>query len=81
YNYQLVVFTRMFLIDPSLSKLLNREREAGIGEAPRYGLTTGDFPDWPIQSPSGFLLDRFIAGSESLKGTEAASLWQLLVLV
>jgi hypothetical protein len=81
YNYQLVVFTRMFLIDSSLYSGLNADSQATIGEAPRYGILPGDFPDWAIESPSGFLLDRFIAGSDTLTGTEAESLWQLLVLV
>ena len=82
YNFQLVLFTRSVLIDDELYSSLNEDAEATIGPGQRYRLQVGEFPDWEIQSPTGFLLDRFMAMHERDDSeTEAESLWQLLVLI
>lgn len=46
----------------------------------RYGLLPGSFPEKPIESPVGFLLDRFVAKTPE-ESIAFASVWQLLLLV
>lgn len=81
-SYRLVVFTRLVLIEDDLYAELNYDSQTVPGPSPRYRVEVGDFPSWNVESPTGFLLDRFIASSDpEAPGVEYESLWQLLILI
>ncbi|MET4167307.1 MULTISPECIES: hypothetical protein [Gordonia] len=81
YNYLLSIFAREFLVTENLYSRLNADSQTAAGPPPRYRIQPGEFPDWSIQSPSGFLLDRFQSFTQEPEDAEAESLWQLLVLI
>jgi hypothetical protein len=73
-----------FFYDAALNAALVRDETATIGENGRtYALTTGDYRGEVIESPVGFLLDRFEAYSDQAgsDGAEYESVWQLLQLI
>jgi hypothetical protein len=80
-SYPLVRWARRFLVSGQLHAVLSHDDQRAIG--PRaYALDPWDFPDVTIQSPSGFLLDRYrtMVRAHENEGLEGDSLWQLLVL-
>lgn len=81
YNFHLSIFAREFLVTENLYSQLNADSQTVAGPPPRYRIRPGEFPDWAIESPSGFLLDRYQSYIREPKDAEAESLWQLLVLI
>lgn len=81
-SYLNVEFTRTVLIDDAVYARLTTDDQVVPGEPPQYRLIVGEFPEARIESPTGFILDRYrMIGATLATETEAASLWQLLVLV
>jgi hypothetical protein len=73
-----------FFYDAALNAALVRDAAATVGENGRtYALSVGDYRGEIIESPVGFLLDRFDAYSDQAgsDGAEYESVWQLLQLI
>jgi hypothetical protein len=80
-SYYIVCLARAIFHDNRLhSKLLADDLAAPGKPGKRYALEAGDFPDKVIESPVGFLLDRFAVGTPEER-IAFASVWQLLILV
>lgn len=78
YSFQLVPFTRTFLIDPELNSRLSFDPLTSNGQ--RYGFREGEFSASPLASPTAFLLDRYEHAHTEREPADLASLWQLLML-
>lgn len=82
-SYDLVRFTTLFLIDQSIHSALVKDGQAIADADRRYEFDPGYYPDETIESPVGFLFDRFprLSVRGSTGDVEYESLWQMLVLV
>lgn len=78
YSFQLVPFTRHFLIDPELSEKLSFDPLTS--EAQRFSFREGEFSSVGLSSPTAFLLDRYEHAQSESDPADLASLWQLLML-
>lgn len=78
YSFQLVPFTRRFLIDPELNQKLTFDPLTSDGQ--QYAFREGEFSSVPLVSPTAFLLDRYEHAHNEKDPADFASLWQLLML-
>ncbi|WP_344778497.1 hypothetical protein [Nocardioides panacisoli] len=80
--FPLVRWTKQFLISSELHAKLAHDELRVAGER-AYPIDPWEFPDSRIESPTGFLLDRFRRMTRAYENDrlESDSLWQLLVLI
>lgn len=79
-SYELVIFANFFLIDRDIYSALVEDDQAVPGSGHRYRLDVGEFPKQPIDSPTGFLLDR-LSTIASERTIQFETLWEFLLLV
>lgn len=81
FSYELVIFTKTFLIDTRLYDQLTADEGRVPGPPPQYRISPGEFPTSPINSPTAFFFDRYALIDGHRDEMEYVSLWQMLVLL
>lgn len=83
-SFRIGRFTKEVLVSESIHAKIVRDRRSiysGLGAGHSYRIDFGDYPDLPIESPVGFILDRLRkAVPVSLGDAEEKSLWQFLAM-
>lgn len=83
-SWNLVQFTKHFLIDREMYQNLTQDSQVQLDpDEPLYPMDPLFFPDEPVESPTAFIFDRFSPVRELPlpEDVEAASLWQMIVIL